>query len=128
MTNPTPAGGLKQKYAGLTKSASDLGLQVSEQGGKLQFTGTTNYQLDKDEFWNQIKAHSGWENEVAADIKVANADVHGKYTVKSGDSLSKIAKHIYGDAGKYQKIFEANRDTLKNPDLIHPGQVLTIPK
>jgi len=49
------------------------------------------------------------------------------YTVVAGDSLSKIAKRFYGDANKWQRIFEANRDTIKNPDLIHPGQVLKIP-
>lgn len=49
------------------------------------------------------------------------------YTVVAGDSLSKIAKKIYGDANKWKRIFEANRDTVKNPDLIHPGQVLKIP-
>ena len=49
------------------------------------------------------------------------------YTVKSGDSLSKIAKQIYGDANKWRTIYQANRDLIKNPDLIHPGQVLTIP-
>lgn len=49
------------------------------------------------------------------------------YEVKSGDSLSKIAKREYGDAQKWPKIFEANRDSIKDPDLIHPGQVLKIP-
>jgi nucleoid-associated protein YgaU len=49
------------------------------------------------------------------------------YTVAAGDSLSKIAKKLYGDANKWKRIFEANRDILKNPDLIHPGQVLKIP-
>lgn len=49
------------------------------------------------------------------------------YTVKSGDSLSKIAKHFYGDGGKWHRIYEANRDKIKNPDLIHPGEELTIP-
>ena len=49
------------------------------------------------------------------------------YTVAPGDSLSKIAKKFYGAANKWQRIFEANRDTIKNPDLIHPGQVLKIP-
>ena len=49
------------------------------------------------------------------------------YPVKSGDSLSKIAKHLYGDAKKWRKIYEANTDKIKNPDLIHPGQVFTIP-
>ena len=49
------------------------------------------------------------------------------YTVKSGDSLSKIAKHVYGDADKWHAIYEANRDKIKNPDLIHPGEVLSLP-
>ncbi len=49
------------------------------------------------------------------------------YTVKSGDSLSKIAKEFYGDAMKYPVIFEANREVIKNPDLIYPGQQLRIP-
>jgi nucleoid-associated protein YgaU len=49
------------------------------------------------------------------------------YTVKKGDYLSKIAKEVYGDAKKYNVIFEANKPMLKNPDLIYPGQVLVIP-
>jgi len=49
------------------------------------------------------------------------------YTVVSGDSLSKIAKHYYGDANKWHQIYEANRDQIKNPDLIHPGQKFRIP-
>ena len=49
------------------------------------------------------------------------------YTVVSGDSLSKIAKREYGDALKWRAIFEANRDAIKDPDLIYPGQVLKIP-
>lgn len=49
------------------------------------------------------------------------------YTVVGGDSLSKIAKHFYGDANQWRRIFEANTDKIKNPDLIHPGQVFTIP-
>jgi hypothetical protein len=50
------------------------------------------------------------------------------YTVVSGDSLSKIAQRRYGAASKWRVIFEANRDQIKDPDLIHPGQVLTIPQ
>lgn len=49
------------------------------------------------------------------------------YTVKKGDYLSKIAKEVYGDAKKYNVIFEANKPMLKDPDLIYPGQVLVIP-
>jgi nucleoid-associated protein YgaU len=49
------------------------------------------------------------------------------YVVQKGDSLSKIAKHEYGNANEWRKIFEANRDIIKDPDLIHPGQTLKIP-
>lgn len=49
------------------------------------------------------------------------------YEVKKGDSLSKIAKEVYGDAMKYNHIFEANKPMLKDPNLIYPGQKLVIP-
>ena len=49
------------------------------------------------------------------------------YTVRSGDTLSKIAREFYGDANAYMRIFEANRPMLKDPDLIYPGQALRIP-
>jgi len=49
------------------------------------------------------------------------------YTVVSGDTLSKIAKHFYGNANRWHDIFDANRDQISNPDLIKPGQVLKIP-
>lgn len=49
------------------------------------------------------------------------------YTVKRGDSLSKIAKKYYGDPMKYKRIFDANRPMLKDPDKIYPGQTLRIP-
>ncbi|HET9515207.1 MAG TPA: LysM peptidoglycan-binding domain-containing protein [Gemmatimonadales bacterium] len=50
-----------------------------------------------------------------------------QYTVEKGDSLSKIAQRIYGDANQWKRIYEANRDQIKDPDLIHPGQRLTLP-
>lgn len=49
------------------------------------------------------------------------------YTIKSGDTLSAIAKHYYGDASKYPQLFEANREVIKNPDKIFVGQVIRIP-
>ncbi len=50
------------------------------------------------------------------------------YTIKSGDSLSKIAKKFYGDGNLYNKIFEANREVIKDANLIYPGQKIRIPK
>ncbi len=49
------------------------------------------------------------------------------YTIKSGDSLSKIAREFYGNAGDWQKIYQANKDKIKDPDMIHPGQKIIIP-
>lgn len=57
----------------------------------------------------------------------AAASQTGSYTVVSGDSLSKIAKQVYGDGNQWKRIFEANRDLLQDPDRIFPGQVLRIP-
>ena len=54
------------------------------------------------------------------------AEVFETYEVKSGDSLSKIAKRVYGDANAWKEIFEANRDILKDPNQIFPGQKLKI--
>ena len=50
------------------------------------------------------------------------------YLIKSGDTLSAIAKQFYGDANRYPKIFEANREVIKDPNLIFPGQKIRIPK
>jgi len=64
----------------------------------------------------------------AAPAAAPAAATYDTYTVKSGDSLSKIAKNFYGDPMQYKKIFEANKDQISNPDLIQPGWVLKIPK
>ena len=50
------------------------------------------------------------------------------YTIEKGDTLSAIAQRVYGKAGYWQRIFEANRDTIDNPDRIFPGQVITLPE
>ena len=50
------------------------------------------------------------------------------YTVQKGDTLSGIAEHYYGNAGKWRVIYEANRDLIKDPDLIYPGQTFRIPE
>lgn len=50
------------------------------------------------------------------------------YTIESGDTLSKIAKEQYGDANRWQELFEANREVIKDPDKIYPGQRIRIPQ
>jgi LysM repeat protein len=102
-------------------------LSIEEKGGKLHIQGVAPYQLEKDLVWDAIKTQAGWQDEVAADIRVKSTDVYGYWEVKSGDSLSKIAKSAYDDANKYMRIFEANKDVLKDPNVIQPGQKLKIP-
>lgn len=70
----------------------------------------------------------GVDGGFASPDTVEDADVAmSTYTVQRGDSLSRIAKTTYGKSSLWQLIFEANRDQLDNPDLIHPGQTLKIP-
>ncbi len=57
----------------------------------------------------------------------SSSTVDKVYVVVSGDSLSKIAKREYGNANDWKRIFEANKDILKDPDKIYPGQKLKIP-
>ena len=71
---------------------------------------------------------AGASGSVAHASAGSNGDWPSKtYTVESGDTLSGISKKMYGDAGKYQQIFQANQPMLKDPDRIYPGQVLRIP-
>ncbi len=49
------------------------------------------------------------------------------YEIKSGDTLSKIAKNEYGNANDWHRIYEANKETIENPDKIYPGQVIKLP-
>ncbi len=58
----------------------------------------------------------------------AEATTSRMYVVQSGDSLSKIAKKFYGNANAWKRIFDANTDVIKNPDLIQPGWKLQIPE
>jgi len=65
--------------------------------------------------------------EVDADLEIEEAPTIRMHEVKSGDTLSKIALAVYGDAMKYTVIFEANKPMLDDPDKIYPGQMLRIP-
>jgi nucleoid-associated protein YgaU len=128
--------GLRDKYAyAIQQSKGRFDGSAQERDGKLHFSGSVKTEADKNEIWNAIKTIPDWRNEVVADIQVTGggaastpAGQAGKtYTVKSGDTLSAIAKEQLGSANEYMKIFEANRDQLSDPDKIKPGQVLKIP-
>lgn len=70
---------------------------------------------------------SGGSSTAEAPAEKAAAPGATTYTVEAGDSLWKISQKLYGDGNQWRRIYEANRDTIKDPDLIHPGQTLTIP-
>ena len=122
---------LADKYGDVLGLAQQLGVKDGnwkEEGGKIKLWGKTQYQLDANQLWDKIKEHSGWENEVVADIQASDTSIFGKYTVKSGDTLSAISKKFLGSANRYTDIFNANKDQLSDPDKIKPGQVLKIPQ
>lgn len=126
-------GLLTGKYRYAIETAKGFNLQggAEERDGKLYFKGTVATQEQANKIWDAIKTIPDWPNEIVADIKAtggpAPASAQSTYTVKSGDTLSKIAKELLGDANAYREIFEANRDQLSDPDKIKPGQVLKIP-
>ncbi len=121
---------LKEKYQSVLELAAKLGVRlegVAEEAGKLKVKGMAPYQLDKELVWDKIKTLPGWENEIAADIRVEKTDIFGVYTVQAGDTLSKIAKQLLGSPNKYMEIFNINKDVLKNPDMIKIGQQIKLP-
>jgi LysM repeat protein len=112
---------------------------IDERDGKLVFKGSVATEAEKNAIWDAIKTIPTWKNDIMADIQVtggpsapaqaaAPAPAPAKtYTVKSGDTLSAIAKAHLGSAAAYMKIFELNKDQLTDPDKIKPGQVLRLP-
>ncbi len=137
--------GLRDTYNAAIQVAKGLHMQgaAEERDGKLYFHGTVQNQDEANKIWDAIKTVPTWRNDIIADIKPLNAGAPAgaapggatgtsgnsgqTYTVKPGDTLSKIAKELLGNASAYPQIFEANRDQLSDPDKIKPGQVLKIP-
>ena len=122
---------VKEKYQPVLDLGEKLGIKdgkVTVEDGILKVKGQAANQYEKNILWDLIKEIGGEQpSDIKANITVADTSVYAVHTVKSGESLSKIAKHYYGDPMKYKEIYAANTNILKNPDLIHPGQVLTIP-
>lgn len=125
--------GLRDTYAyAISTAKGKFDGHAEERDGKLHFRGSVKTEEDKNALWDAIKTIPTWRNDVVADIQVTGggggvATATRTYTVKAGDTLSAIAKQHLGDANKYMKIYEANRDQLSDPDKIKPGQVLKIP-
>jgi nucleoid-associated protein YgaU len=128
---------LRAKYDQAIQTAKRLGFQgaATQEGEKLHFKGTVHSEDEKNQIWNAIKTVGSWQSEINADIAVVpqpqavgtSGASARTYTVKAGDTLSKIAKEHLGDANAYMKIFDANKDQLSDPDKIKPGQVLKLP-
>ena len=126
--------GLRDKYAYAIQTAKGkFHGNAEERDGKLYFKGTVASDAEKNELWTAIKTIPDWQKDIVADIQVTGGGTAATppaaaktYTVKPGDTLSKIAKMTLGDANAYMRIFEMNKDQLKNPDEIKPGQVLKI--
>jgi nucleoid-associated protein YgaU len=124
---------LRDKYSHAIQVAKGFRMEGSaqERDGKLYFNGLVKNQDEVNKIWDAIKTVPDWRNDIVAEVKVdPNAPAvkaATTYTVKAGDTLSKIAKDHLGNANAYMKIFEANKDQLSDPDKIKPGQVLKIP-
>ena len=143
---------LKQKYQSVVNAMGQNQVRLENlnmQGDKLYMRAEAPSQEAKNRVWDQVKLVDATYSDLTCDISVnqsaqaspaqapqtqtAGASVGGgqntrTYTVRAGDSLSKIAKEFYGQANDYMKIFEANRDQLKDPNMIQPGQKLVIPE
>jgi nucleoid-associated protein YgaU len=125
---------LADKRAGesLTKLVQGMGLQVEEcrvkcREGVATVSGVAASQAEREKVVLMVGNTQGIA-QVDDRMRVEKPEPEATmYTVRSGDSLSKISKAHYGDAMKYMTIFEANKPMLKNPDRIYPGQVLRIP-
>jgi len=122
----------RYKYAIDTAKSFGMDGSAEERDGKLYFKGTVQTQEQANKIWDAIKTIPTWQQDVVADIKAvgggAAAPGATTYTVKPGDTLSKIAREQLGSANAYTDIFSANRDQLSDPDKIKPGQTLKIPQ
>jgi len=132
---------LKQKYQSVLNAIEQQNVRLQNlhvENDKLFIRGTAPSEEAKNAVWDQIKLVDPTYSDLTADITVeapqqraaavGGAETGGQtYTVKSGDTLSKISQQFYGSANEYMRIFYANRDTLSDPDKIQPGQQLIIP-
>ena len=138
---------LKNKYKSALDTIQREGVRLAHlhvQDNKLFIQGAAPSEQIKNDVWNQIKAADPSYHDLTCDLTVdtslpnpmqqtqaAGAAAGGgssrTYKVQAGDTLSKIAKEFYGNANEYNKIFEANRTQLNDPNKIQVGQELVIP-
>jgi nucleoid-associated protein YgaU len=132
---------LKMKYQSVLNFIKSQGVQLQNlnmEGDKLLIRASAPSADLKNRVWDQIKLVDPSFSDLIVDIQApaaaaaaavgaASTAAARTYTVQPGDSLSKISKQFYGDANKYMKIFEANKDKLADPDKIKEGMDLVIP-
>ena len=132
---------LKMKYQSVLNFIQSQGVQLQNlnmEGDKLLIRASAPSADLKNRVWDQIKLVDPNFSDLIADIQAPAAAAAGAagasstpaartYTVQPGDNLSKISKQFYGDANKYMKIFEANKDKLTDPDKVKVGMDLLIP-
>lgn len=132
---------LKGKYQSVLNMADQQQIRFQNlhvQDNKLFIRGTAPSDDAKNKFWDQIKLVNPNGDDITAEINVDQSQAQAAtagggsqggqtYEVQSGDTLSKISKHHYGDSSEYMRIFYANRDQLSDPDKIQVGQKLVIP-
>ncbi|MDJ0740385.1 MAG: peptidoglycan-binding protein LysM [Gammaproteobacteria bacterium] len=121
-----PADKIKDSIAEANPGVEDLGVSFDDGVVSLSGKAASAEALEKAVLMagnvqgvTEVKIDGMQAPEPAADVEY--------YTVVSGDSLSKIAKQYYGNAMDYPKLFDANREVIKDPDLIYPGQKIRIP-
>jgi nucleoid-associated protein YgaU len=117
---------IKANIEAANPGITDLGVNYND--GVVELTGTA----DSAEAMEKAVLMAGnvkGVSEVKAD-GISSPPQHAQveyYTIQKGDTLSGIAKNYYGKANDYPRIFDANREVIKNPDLIYPGQKIRIP-
>ena len=133
---------LMGKYASVLNLIGQLGVRLQNlhiQDNKLFLKGHAKTKADSNRVWDQMKlvnpnyvqdltAELTYDANVPPSPPLAYEAANRTYTVKVGDTLSKIAKRYYGNSNLYRRIFEANRHVLRDPDGIQVGQVLHIPE
>lgn len=116
---------LKAKYNAVLEKGHEVGLTVqnfNQEGDKLLIRGVVPSDYAKNELWDVIKGIDASVSDAIIDVNVQSGLT---YKVVSGDTLSKIAKRFYGDAGHYHAIAKASG--IDNPDRIEVGQEITLP-
>jgi LysM repeat protein len=134
---------LKQKYQSVLRTIEQQQVQLQNlhvENNKLVIKGTASSEA-KNKIWDEIKLVNPNADDIMADFTVTqgatqaaaagggtrSAQSGQSYTVKAGDSLSKISQQFYGDAHEYMRIFYANKEKISDPNKIQPGMNLTIP-